>query len=126
MSLDVTIIYKKPKMVKYNATHAACGSTFMIVPDDVATEETEWWANITHNMSRMALQVPICIKYWNKEYKGTLYDYVWEPAENGIISTSIMSKILTQGIAYMIENRKNFFLLIPQTDGVLMMDLFLG
>ena len=35
MSLDVTIIYKKPKMVKYNATHAACGSTFMIVPDDV-------------------------------------------------------------------------------------------
>ena len=43
MSLDVTIIYKKPKMVQYNATHAACGSTFMIVPDDVATEETEWW-----------------------------------------------------------------------------------
>ena len=27
MSLDVTIIYKKPKMVKYNATHAACGRT---------------------------------------------------------------------------------------------------
>ena len=25
MSLDVTIIYKKPKMVEYNATHAACG-----------------------------------------------------------------------------------------------------
>ena len=63
MSLDVTIIYKKPKMVKYNATHAACGSTFMIVPDDVPTEETEWSANITHNMSRMALQVPICVKY---------------------------------------------------------------
>ena len=55
MSLDVTIIYKKPKMVKYNATHAACASTFMIVPDDIATEETEWSANITHNMSRMAL-----------------------------------------------------------------------
>ena len=53
MSLDVTIIYKNPKMVKYNATHAACGSTFMIVPDDVPTEETEWSANITHNMSRM-------------------------------------------------------------------------
>ena len=35
MSLDVTITYKKPKLVKYNATHAACGSTFMIVPDDV-------------------------------------------------------------------------------------------
>ena len=62
MSLDVTIIYKKPKMVKYNATHAACGSTFMIVPDDVPIEETEWSANITHNMSRMALQVPICVK----------------------------------------------------------------
>ena len=62
MSLDVTIIYKKPKMVKYNATHAACGSTFMIVPDDVATEETEWSANITHNLSRMALQVPIFVK----------------------------------------------------------------
>ena len=46
MSLDVTIIYKKPKMVKYNATHAACGSTFMIVPDDVPTEETEWSANM--------------------------------------------------------------------------------
>ena len=82
MSLDVTIIYKKPKMVKYNATHAACGSTFMIVPDDAPTEETEWSANITHNMSRMALQVPICVKYRNKEYKGTLYDYVWEPGAN--------------------------------------------
>ena len=35
MSLDATIIYKKPKMVKYNA---ACGSTFMIVPDDVQHE----------------------------------------------------------------------------------------
>ena len=93
-------------MVKYNATHAACGSTFMIVPDDVATEETEWSANITHNMSRMALQVPICVKYRNKEYKGTLYDYIWEPRENGNISTSIMSKILAQGIAYMVENRK--------------------
>ena len=31
MSLDVTIIYKKPKMVKYNAIHAACGSTFIKV-----------------------------------------------------------------------------------------------
>ena len=31
MSLDVTIIYKKPKMVKYNATHAACSSTFIKV-----------------------------------------------------------------------------------------------
>ena len=61
MSLDVIIMYKKPKMMKYNATHAACGNTFMIVPDDVATEETEWSANITHNMSRMALQVPICV-----------------------------------------------------------------
>ena len=77
MSLDVTIIYKKPKMLKYNATHAACGSTFMIVPDDVPTEEREWSANITHNMSRMALQVPIYVRYWNKVYKGTLYDYVW-------------------------------------------------
>ena len=26
MSLDVTIIYKQPKMVEYNATHAACGN----------------------------------------------------------------------------------------------------
>ena len=59
--------------------------------DDVPIEETEWSANITHNMSRMALQVPICVKYRNKEYKGTLYDYVWEPGENGNITTSIMS-----------------------------------
>ena len=101
MSLYVTIIYKKPKMVQYNATHSACGSTIMIVPDDVATEETEWWANITHNMSRMALQVPICIKYRNKEYKGTLYDYVWEPGENGIISTSIIMFFASK----LIENR---------------------
>ena len=50
MSLDVTIIYKKPKMVKYNATHATCGSTFMIFPDDVPTEETEWSANITRSL----------------------------------------------------------------------------
>ena len=35
--------------------------------NDVPTEETEWSASITHNMSRMAKQVPICVQYRNKE-----------------------------------------------------------
>lgn len=101
MSLDVTIIYKKPKMVKYNATHAVCGSTYMIVSDDVATEETEWSANITHNMSRMATQVPICIRYRNKEYKGTLYDYV------GISNSKYSSHIIRQ-IAFKIHDLADY------------------
>lgn len=106
MSLDVTIIYKKPKMVNYYDTHAVCGSNFRICTNDEPTEETEWRANITHNMNKMAAQVPISLKYRNKEYKGTLYDFVWRPDEHGNVTTTPMSKILAQGIAFMIENRK--------------------
>ena len=79
MSLDVTIKYKKPRRVDYNATHVVCGSTYAICNDGETFEETEWSANITHNMTVMARHVPVIVKYRNKVYEGTLYDYVWHP-----------------------------------------------
>ena len=61
-------------MVSYYDTHAACGSNFRICTNDESTEETEWRANITHNMNKIAAQVPISLKYRNKEYKEACED----------------------------------------------------
>ena len=76
MSLDVTIKYKKPKRVDYNATHAVCGSTYAICNDGEAFEATEWSANITHNMTVMARHVPVSVKTetkFTKERCMTMY-----------------------------------------------------
>lgn len=113
MSLDVTIIYKKPKRVDYNATHAACGSTYAIYNDGEAFEEIEWSANITHNMTAMARHIPVGVKHRNKVYEGTLYDFVWHPEKQENVSTTLMSKILIQGIIYMVANRKTLLPFTP-------------
>jgi len=55
MSLDVTIPFK-----------------------DKEGNEVSWWSNITHNMTRMAHEIPI--EYPEGSNK-TLYDFVWRPDE---------------------------------------------
>ena len=105
MSLNVTIKFKKPKMVNYNETHAACGSTIMLCANGETFEAKEWRANVTHNMGDMAKHIPVCVKYRKKIFGGKLYDYVWRPDENGNPSTSPMRKILVNVIAYMLNNR---------------------
>lgn len=47
MSLDITIKYKRPERVDYNATHAVCGSNVALCNAGEVFEETEWEANIT-------------------------------------------------------------------------------
>ena len=113
MSLDITIKYKKPKQVDYNATHAVCGSNVALCNAGEVFEETEWEAHITHNMAEMARHIPVSIGYRNKEYNGTLYDYVWHPEKHGNITTTPMSRILASGIAYMVANRKELLLYNP-------------
>ena len=124
MSLDVTIKHKKTKRVDYNATHAVCGSTYAICNAGEAFEASEWSANITHNMTVMARHVPVSVEYRNKVYEGTLYDYVWHPEKQGSVSTILMSKILIQGIIYMVANRKSLLPFNP-TNGWGSYDSFL-
>ena len=80
MSLDVTIPFK-----------------------DKEGNEDHWWSNITHNMTRMAHEIPIEYPEGNNK---TLYDFVWRPDEQDIpIDTSVMKEVLIWGIVYMIQNR---------------------
>ena len=104
MSLGIMIKYKSPKRVDYNATHAVCGSNVVICNAGKVLEGMEWEANITHNLAEMARRCR------NKEYNGTLCDYVWHPEKHGNITTTPMSRILVSGIAYMVANRKELLL----------------
>lgn len=113
MSLDITIKYKRPERVDYNATHAVCGSNVAICNAGEVFEESEWEANITHNMAEMARHIPVSIRYRNKEYNGTLSDYMWHPERHRNITTTPMSRILASGIAYMVANRKGLLLYNP-------------
>lgn len=64
-------------------------------------------------MTEMARHIPVSIRYRNKKYNGTLYDYVWHPEKHGNITTAPMSRILVSEIAYMVANRKEFLLYNP-------------
>lgn len=103
MSLDVYIKFKKKKAINYNKTHSACGST-MAVHDDNEEEITcHWSANITHNMGKMASHIPVSSPMENNT---TLYDYVWRPeVRKETVNTTIMWRVLKEGIAYMINER---------------------
>lgn len=104
MSLDVTIKYKQPKVVDYERTHAACGSTMgQNIGERV---ETEWDSNITSNMTEMADHIPVTFHVGDEEYSNDLYSVVWRPDEHGIANTTIIGEALGDGIAYMVRHRK--------------------
>lgn len=104
MSLDVHIIYKKPKKVNYNKTHAACGSTMAMVADDYEVEEKEWHANITHNMGIMARHVPTSYKRDGEEYSISLYDAIWNPDEFNMANTDYVGQAIIHGLSFMFNN----------------------
>ncbi len=57
-----------------------------------AIRETEvYWANITHNLNKMASQV--------RCGKQTLYEYLWRPEEIGIKNASELIEPLEEGLA---------------------------
>lgn len=109
MSLDVYINYKKPKPVK---KRVSCGSTILVGCDRNA--ETRFNSNITHNMTKMAMNIPIDITLDGVSYVGTLYDFVWRPEENDVCNTNKLKDILSIGISYMIQNRLDLLRYNPE------------
>ena len=105
MSLDVYVKYKKARKERYYENHSACGSNMPI--DDYEAEVTEWHANITHNMNKMAMCIPVKFEVNGKKYDGTLYSYVWRPEEQypSVANTDIVGKALEVGICYMVTHR---------------------
>lgn len=88
----------------------ACGSTMAIYPEDTEVTESEWSANITHNMGEMASHIPVTYKIDKEVYSETLYMLVWRPEEVGIgnicNNTDTVGQALQSGIPYMIAHRK--------------------
>ncbi len=118
MSLDVCIKFKERKMVNYNKTHVACGSTLEVHGDKEEFYQSTWCGNITHNIGEMAEHIPV--RYMDERrgisYKGTLYEAVWRGDEIGkeMLNTDTMTDILTHGINYMIANRKDLIRYNPE------------
>lgn len=113
MSLDVTVKFKKKEAINYNKTHSACGSTMALHADDYVEETDTWWANVTHNMGKMARAIPVSSN--NENASATLYDYVWRPDEQEEkVDTTVMLRVLTEGIGYMISHRKDLLKFNPE------------
>ena len=112
MSLDVYIKYKQPKKRTINRglDGVACGSTMAVYYEDTVVEETEWNANITHNMNKMAMKIPVSYQVEGETYENNLYYLVWRPEEVGIgnvcNNTDIVAEALQTGLAYMISHRE--------------------
>lgn len=112
MSLDVYIKYKHPKKrtIKRGLDGVACGSTMAVHHEDTVVEETEWHANVTHNMNEMAMHIPVSYQVEGETYENNLYSLVWKPEEVGIgnvcNNTDTMVGALQTGLAYMITHRE--------------------
>lgn len=101
MSLDVYIHFKKPRSSNYFLEHPYIYD-FLSDADRAAFYETDCWsANITHNLGEMAAHVPV---FFNNVTN--LYQACWRPEEMPITNTDDMLRCLTQGLMYMIANRK--------------------
>jgi len=96
MSLDVSIIYQKPRMENYGKTHRAVLGG-LAERDYEEEEETQWTAGITHNCGEIAEHIPI-------DYTSTLHDYVWLGKDE---TTDHMREILRIGITYMIDHKEH-------------------
>lgn len=71
-----------------------------------------WWANITHNMNKMADAIPVSTN--DDRMEATLYDYVWRPEEQREkVDSIVMLRVLTEGINYMISHRKELLRFNP-------------
>lgn len=98
MSLDVYIEFKKPRQSNYFLEHPYSYGYLSAGDKDNFTEESCWWANITHNLGQMASHVPVG--------NTTLYKVCWRPEEIGIKNVGELLPLLIEGIHYMINHRK--------------------
>lgn len=61
MSLDVCIKFKERKMVNYNKTHVACGSTLEVHGDKEEFYQRTWCGDITHNMDEQRKTIKLSL-----------------------------------------------------------------
>lgn len=102
MSLDVSIIFKEPRSVNYFLDHPYIYDHLSEADKANFNEEDYWSANITHNLTEMASNIPV-------NFNGTqttLYFACWRPEEIGIRRVSDILPVLIQGLHYMIDHRK--------------------
>lgn len=117
MSLDVTITLKERKN-RCRGTEP-CGSTVAIGGEEHASDT--WYANITHNMTDMAKNVPVSYHAFGEKYSNSLYQMVWRPEEVGdelgtYCVTDIIADALEAGIAYMVGNREELLQYNPENN----------
>ncbi len=84
MSLDVHL----SEVTTHTCAH--CGHV-----SEVESDQEVYWANITHNLNRMADEAGI-------------YDCCWQPADHGITKAEQMISPLEAGIALMKSDRPRF------------------
>lgn len=79
-------------------------------PDD-EYEDNEWyWANITHNLTKMASHTP-CLNGKN------LYDLLWNPNENGFgYVTEEYQKGIEEGLIYLVTHKEELEQYNPPID----------
>ena len=103
MSLDVYIKFKEPRKDNYFLSHPYIYSDLSTRDREAYHLESNWSANITHNLGSMADQIPVA----TSEMETTLYYICWRPEE--IFETPTTDLVLAgllQGIWYMVCHRK--------------------
>lgn len=98
MSLDVHIKYPKPKNVNYFASHPYSYNDLSEADRKLFELSEGWSGNITHNLGRMANQIPVGAT--------TLYYVCWRPEEIGLSKVKQILPLLIEGIHYMLDHRK--------------------
>lgn len=102
MSLDVTINFKEPRLSNYYLEHPYSYNNLSENDKRNYREEPYWSANITHNLTEMAENIPI---FHNNTFT-TLYYVCWRPEEIGVKTVGDVLPLLIQGLHYMIDHRK--------------------
>ena len=106
MSLDVYIKYREPKNANYFLDHPYTYSGLSDADKENYGIETEWSANITHNLGNMAEHIPVRLE---NGVETTLYYICWRPEEIRPainVNTDTILEGLLQGINYMLLHRK--------------------
>lgn len=110
MSLDVYIKYKEPRMENYFLNHPYSYNDLSKRDKEMYCEEDSWSCNVTHNLGNMASNVPVVFN----GKPTTLYYVCWRPEEIGIKTVADILHPLTQGICYMVTNRRNLLQYNPE------------
>lgn len=105
MSLDVYIKFKEPRKDNYFLSHPYIYSDLSTRDREAYHLESNWSANITHNLGNMADHIPVKLN----GVETTLYYICWRPEEIRPainVNTDTVLEGLLQGINYMLLHRK--------------------